>query len=379
MTENPKVSIVVPIYKVEKYLEQCIDSILAQTLNDIEIILVDDGSPDRCPEIIDEYAKNDKRIVAIHQENGGYGVAVNHGIAIARGEYIGIIESDDWIEPNMYEKLYKKAKEDDSDVVKCGFFVYDSTKPKEKQNKKYKYNPRQNIEAWPDKCFTASEYPLCVSMHASIWAALYKSDFVKNIKLIETKSASYQDFPFLIETMCTAKRISVVKEYLVHWRVEATNNSSTNNFGEKTMVMADQCKICFDLLNKYGYAEAFKEEFWAHAADANYGFFSKIKWQYKNIYFDKLRELFNNIKNYDKFQYKYFNKTLSNFVKCVLNDDFIGATKRRSRFCLANIRRMFISIRFPSSSFEGWRIQLLGIQIGSNLDFFIPAFLRIRL
>ena len=379
MTSKPKVSVVVPIYGVEKYLKQCVDSILAQTLPDIEVILVDDGSPDKCPEIVDQYAQQDKRVVAIHQPNGGYGVAVNHGISVARGEYIGIIESDDWIEPTMYEKLYNNAIKNNSDVVKCGFFVYDSTKIPKKQNKKYKYELRQNIEAWPDKSFVASEYPLCISMHASIWAAIYKSDFVKNIKLVETKSASYQDFPFLIETMCTARHISVVKEYLVHWRVESTNNSSTNNVGEKTMIMADQCKICFDLLKKYGYAETFKEEFWAHAVDADFGFFSKIKWQYKAIYFDKLRELFSNIGKYDKFRYKYFNEVTHRFVNYVLNDDFIGATQHKYRPTLGNIRRVLLSIRTPSEYFKGWRVQLLGLQIGSNLDYSIPAWYRISM
>ena len=90
----PKVSVIVPIYGVEKYLRQCVDSILAQTLKDIEIILVDDGSPDGCPAIVDEYAAKDSRVIAVHQENGGYGRAVNHGIEIANGEYIGIASYD---------------------------------------------------------------------------------------------------------------------------------------------------------------------------------------------------------------------------------------------------------------------------------------------
>ena len=99
------------------------------------------------------------------------------------------------------------------------------TKQKE-QNSKYSYKPRQRIEDWPDKVFTIKDYPLCISMHASIWAGLYRADFIKNIKLVESKSSSYQDFPFLIQVMCTAKRISVVKEYLVHWRVEQNQGSS---------------------------------------------------------------------------------------------------------------------------------------------------------
>ena len=101
-----KVSVIVPVYNVEKYLKKCIDSIIKQTLTDMEIICVDDGSTDSCPEILDEYANLDHRIKVIHKTNAGYGHAVNTGFAYAKGEYIGIVESDDYILPEMYETLY---------------------------------------------------------------------------------------------------------------------------------------------------------------------------------------------------------------------------------------------------------------------------------
>lgn len=107
---QPDISVVVPIYGVEKYLKQCVDSILNQTFKNMEVILVDDGSRDRCPQMVDEYAAQDARVVAIHQPNGGYGKAVNAGIARARGKYIGIIESDDWIAPDMYENSLRRRR-----------------------------------------------------------------------------------------------------------------------------------------------------------------------------------------------------------------------------------------------------------------------------
>ena len=97
----PKVSIIVPVYKVEKYLRKCIDSIINQTLKDIEIILVDDGSPDNCGKICDEYAAKDTRIKVIHKENGGLSSARNAGMEVAEGEYIGFVDSDDWIESDL--------------------------------------------------------------------------------------------------------------------------------------------------------------------------------------------------------------------------------------------------------------------------------------
>ena len=102
----PKVSVIVPIYKVEKYLRQCIDSIINQSLKDIEIILVDDGSPDNCPKICDEYKKIDSRIKVIHKKNGGLSSARNAGMKIATGEYIGFVDSDDYVSKEFLEELY---------------------------------------------------------------------------------------------------------------------------------------------------------------------------------------------------------------------------------------------------------------------------------
>lgn len=115
-----KISIIVPVYKVEPYLGKCIESILAQTFIDFELILVDDGSPDGCGRICDKYAKADARIAVIHKQNGGLSSARNAGLDIANGEYIGFVDSDDYIEPDMYEYLYNKLVEYDVDISCCG-------------------------------------------------------------------------------------------------------------------------------------------------------------------------------------------------------------------------------------------------------------------
>ena len=243
----PKVSVVVPIYGVEKYLKQCVDSILEQTLEDIEVILVDDGSKDNCPEMIDEYAKNDKRVVAVHQKNGGYGKAVNNGISIAKGDYIGIVESDDWIEPDMYEKLYKRAVSTDSDITKCSFYVYNSKK--NPNNNKYGSGQElQNIKNFPDTPFAIEDCPSLLIFHASIWSCLYRSDFIKSQKVIESRSASYQDFPFMIEAYCRAKKICFVKGFFYHYRVEDDMNSSSIRRDSRLLMMPKQCIAGKELL-----------------------------------------------------------------------------------------------------------------------------------
>lgn len=114
-----KVSVVVPVYNVERYLRRCVDSLLAQTLEELEIILVDDGSPDKCPEICDEYAQKDQRIKVVHKKNEGLGYARNTGLEIASGEYITFCDSDDWLEPEAYEYTYNKVKYKNLDI--CWF------------------------------------------------------------------------------------------------------------------------------------------------------------------------------------------------------------------------------------------------------------------
>ena len=123
MSKEPKISVIVPVYKAEKYLHKCVDSLLAQTFTDFEILLIDDGSPDKSGEICDEYAEKDSRIRVFHKENGGVSSARQCGLDNARGEYVIHADPDDWVEANMLEELYAKAKEVDADMVICDYWL----------------------------------------------------------------------------------------------------------------------------------------------------------------------------------------------------------------------------------------------------------------
>jgi len=118
---NPAVSVIVPVYLVEPYLRRCADSVLAQTLTDIEVILVDDGSPDNCPAVCDEYARRDSRVRVIHQKNGGLGSARNAGLAEASGEYIAFVDGDDFIDPGMYGHMLSAIRNNQADICICGY------------------------------------------------------------------------------------------------------------------------------------------------------------------------------------------------------------------------------------------------------------------
>lgn len=342
--ETPKVSVVVPIYGVEKYLRQCVDSILAQTLKDIEVILVDDGSPDACPRIVDEYAARDPRVVPVHQPNGGYGSAVNHGIRLARGEYIGIIESDDWIEPTMYEKLYDAAKKNDVVLAKAGFFVYNSKLPQGCQSSPWIVShQRQDLRTAPDGAFSPlADYPVIFNFHASLWSNLYRADFVKQIPLIESKSAAYQDFPFIMECLARCGKMCVVKEYLVHYRMEPGQNSSTMGAsGEKLLRMAEMSIEGRKVLEKYGVLSSIKEYFFFHAFIANYGFFMRVDDKTRKIYAQKLQTLFAPLANDASFGYRCFNDYEKKFVLAILNEKRPKRSWKheKRKFFRLNIRR----------------------------------------
>ena len=124
---EPLISVIVPVYKVEPYLRKCVDSILAQTYKNLEIILVDDGSPDNCPAICDEYAEKDPRVTVLHKENGGQASARNRGLDICLGDYIAFVDSDDYIEPDMYSDMLEKLIETGSDMALCGCFEFGAT------------------------------------------------------------------------------------------------------------------------------------------------------------------------------------------------------------------------------------------------------------
>ena len=308
MARKPKVSIVVPIYKVEKYLKECVDSILKQTLKDIEIILVDDGSPDNCGKIVDEYAKKDKRVVAVHQKNSGYSKAVNRGIEMARGEYIGIIESDDWIDDDMYESLYKNAKKNKTDLTKGMFYIYKSTASVGVQNTVYRNPNGVDLRFAPDGAFKPTDWPRIIAFHASIWSSIYKAEFIKKIKIPETAGASYQDFPFMAEVLCKARRISVVKRPFVHWRNDENQGNSTSARGEKLLLMAKNSKTALKILKKSKKYEIFKEPFFVHVLWTNYEFFNRIEWKYKKEYYNQLVEIFSEIKDDPDFRFRYFSE-----------------------------------------------------------------------
>ncbi len=238
----PKVSVVVPIYNVEKYLRECLDSLVGQTLKEIEIICVDDGSTDSSKEIIREYMQKDTRVKMIAKEkNSGYGNSMNQGFDMASGEYVGILESDDFAEPAMFEKLYETARENALDVVKSSFWFYYST-PKQ-YNEKYEVaskgtEKRTFCPAWDfDAPMEMVEF---FNMKPSIWSAIYKAEFIRRngIRFLETPGASFQDTSFNFKVMALAGRVQTLREAFVHYRQD--NEGSSINSQSKVFCVCEE-------------------------------------------------------------------------------------------------------------------------------------------
>lgn len=237
----PKVSVLVPIFNVEKYLSKCLESLIIQTLKDIEIICINDGSTDNSLEIVNEYAKQDSRIKVINKANSGYGDSMNKGLEIATGEYIGIVESDDFVKDTMFEELYNLAIENDLDIVKSDFYYYTAKNNLSRQAGKIK----KNI----GKVFSAKDDLSILKLMPTIWSAIYRRHFLEenNIKFLPTAGASYQDTSFAFKALVSAQRIMFTDKAYLYYRQDNENSSVKSK--NKVFAICDEWEEITNYLN----------------------------------------------------------------------------------------------------------------------------------
>ena len=207
-----KVSIIVPIYNTEQYLNKCLDSLVNQTLQDVEIILINDGSTDNSQNIIDEYsAKYPNKIKSFTKENGGQATARNLGITKATGEYIGFVDSDDWIELNMYEELYNKALSEGLDIVCCNeYLVTDNVKKKNFNRLMYPNDINNNY----------------IIRESGAWNKIIKRDLVINNNIFFLENRIYEDLATIPTLALYTNKIGYINSYLYNYLIR---NGSTMN------------------------------------------------------------------------------------------------------------------------------------------------------
>lgn len=217
-----KVSIIVPVYNVEKYLRKCLDSLINQTLKDIEIICINDGSTDKSLEILEEYKNRDSRIILLNQENSGQSVARNRGIEIAKGEYLGFVDPDDWVDLDYYEKLYNTASTNDTDIAAGGIIRVTGIKKKKFLN--------FEKETLTDN--TKLKFELCdVPEKSYVWNKIYKTERLKEIGLEFEKGIFYEDCIFTPQALFyLEKMVTVPNIYYYYLR---RGNSTVKQRSEK--------------------------------------------------------------------------------------------------------------------------------------------------
>lgn len=229
--ERPLVSVVTPVYNVERYLPECLDSLRAQKLRDMEFICVNDGSTDGSLEILERYAAEDPRFKVISKPNGGYGETMNVGMDAARGEYVGILESDDYADPNMYRDLYRFAKRRDLDLVKANYFEHNEAgdtlmEPFAGFAYRTVFDPREDQGV--------------MTVLPIIWSALYRRSMLvdNGIRFNETPGASFQDTSFVQQVWMCARRVAILRRAYLHYRVD--NAGSSVKSASKVYAICDE-------------------------------------------------------------------------------------------------------------------------------------------
>ena len=233
MKNSVLLSVIVPIYNVEKYLDKCIQSIVDQTYSNIEIILVDDGSPDNCPAMCDEWAKRDSRIKVIHKKNGGLGYARNAGLDVATGVYVAFVDSDDHIAPQMYETLMKKAIEYDIDVVKSGFTrEYDSGKVETfiDMEARIDIGKEAVLELIP---LHVPKYGRTLTYTCTSCTSVYKRNIVP--RFVSERQYVSEDLIFTVECLLRATSFAYIPESYYCYFIR--HGSITHLYNEKTFAL----------------------------------------------------------------------------------------------------------------------------------------------
>lgn len=307
----PKVSVIIPVYNTEEYLEKCLYSIVNQTLNEIEIICVDDGSTDNSLQILKKYAENDNRIKVITQENSGAAVARNNGIDNAKGEYLYFIDSDDYVDLSFLEKMYNQSIDTDSDICLCQRTDYDMFR-----NRYTSVETAVITKFLPSKIFNVNDisdkiFQFC---EISVFTKLYKTEFIKSNKIRFQNLKSCNDVFFYFITLALAQKITYVNEFLVT-SVRCRKGSITSSRGDKInniIIAAQETKKSLD---KTGVLKTVQHSFYKRLA---YNFYYELS----HCNDEKLKKEFNiNVKKFLPVRYfiVYKKYLLSNNMKNILN------------------------------------------------------------
>ncbi|WP_458402847.1 glycosyltransferase family 2 protein [Methanobrevibacter sp.] len=294
-----KVSVVIPVYNVEDFLGECLDSISNQTLKDIEIICVNDGSKDKSLEILNEYAARDERFTVIDQENGGHAVATNRGMKLATGKYIFFMDSDDILELTALEDTYNLAEEKQVDFVIFQAINYymDTGKLVEAEN----YSMNALADFVGDSVFKWSDIKDYIfKITVTPWSKLYNREFIMKNNIIYPEGLVFDDNVFFFETLFAAERITFLRKHLFkrRWYSSSSTTSGAKHFTNYIQI----CDLIWQTFFRYGVFDEFKEELLFKKFRTNFYWYRLIKTEFKQLFLDMLREDYQRIASDEKFK-----------------------------------------------------------------------------
>lgn len=294
-----KVSVVIPVYNVEDFLGECLDSICNQTLTDIEIICVNDGSKDKSPEILKDYAEGDSRITVINQENGGHAVATNNGMAQATGKYLFLMDSDDILDLKALEKTYELAEKKDVDFVLFQAINYymDTGELVEQEN----YSMNALARAVGNGVFDYTDIKdYLFDITVTPWSKLYNREFIQKNGITFPEGLIFDDNVFFWKVLFSAKRITFLKEHLFkrRWYSTSSTTAGDRRFIDTIMINNLITKTFID----YGVFEEYKCILYNRKIRSVLTRYINIKDEYKEEFYLKLKEDFTKMLSHEKYE-----------------------------------------------------------------------------
>ncbi|MCV3439795.1 glycosyltransferase [Campylobacter lari] len=359
MNKNPKISVVVPSLNSIKYIHECIDSILNQTLKDIEIICVDAGSTDGTLEVLREYEKNDNRLKVIVSDKKSYGYQMNLGIKEAKGEYLGIVESDDYIKENMYEDLYSIAIEKQCDIVKGDMLNF-----WDKEERIYEYRLLNWTEVLYNKILNfKTDKRVLTESNIMNPSGIHKMDFIKkyNILCNETLGSAFQDTGFWFQLQVLADSIFLVKEAYYYYRQDNVNSSC--NSRAKVYCICDEYDYIRNFVLKSNIKDALPIIAYLRYGGYNWNL-SRLGEEYKQEFIQKISKDFREIQNNGEFDSSLFHTTQLEILNAIVDNPNeyyyntinkpLGAVDKiksqlsyRLGFCIVKSKNVFDFILLP--------------------------------
>lgn len=326
-----KVSVVIPVYNVEEFLKECLDSIVNQTLNDIEIICVNDGSNDKSLDILNYYAEHDDRFTIISQENGGHAVATNRGMKLAKGDYLYLMDSDDILELTALEETYNYAKKKDVDFV-----IFQSLNYVMDEDKIYKtdiYSMDKIADFVGESVFNYKDLgDMIFEITVTPWSKLYRNQFIKDIGATFPEGLVFDDNIFFWDVLFNAKKIAFYKKHLFKRRWYCY--SSTTAGDQRFLDSIDIHNLMIDRFEKYGLMEEYKDKVVNRKVNMAYNRFVDIKPEFEEMYFEKLHDDFERCVN-DGFYKKYMEFSLDYRNKAIFDSCLNSKSSKEFKYEMA--------------------------------------------